>query len=536
MLLRILLVITLCVFTGCYNVIYVAPYPEGKPPSEGGTGTEDHPINLKTALTNSELVEPGSIVLIKGGVYNAPSEPPFGGIGYIANISGTADEPIQYIADPGQQVTLTLKEGDGVSSGYVLWIPNTTEYVWFLGLEVTSERNTGVPIPGTRELRDAAVYLEGSNCKLIDLIIHDNPDRTGICPQTTMSDQEIYGCIIYRNGEKINGIAGGHGIYAQNFSSDHPMTITECLIFDNYGAGLCCYSGAGNDLDLEGFDINGVASWGNVSQNFLIYKERRSTKNIKMRDCYSYYQNPRVHYAIELGDPSRDFLHGFVNRDLTFENNVSINGLYAVRMTRWESVTFQNNTLYTGSAGDVRPGGPAALNVMQAIAPAASTVDNNTYYFNYHEFSPSRHFAFVYDILSDSDPILREVIGISDIETWRNKTKQWDGATGWDENSHFYPYSPFNPPPGVPPNPPLIDLRPDKYIPTLAHLIIYNWPKGDVSVDLGLGGFCEEREPYSIYNVDDIWGTPIATGTYDGTPVSIEMTDIEFACYLVIKR
>jgi hypothetical protein len=254
----------------------------------------------------------------------------------------------------------------------------------------------------------------------------------------------------------------------------------------------------------------------NATQNFLVYHKTGETNNIHIHECYSYYPESRGH-RVELGDPSRALPSegGYVNHNLTVEDSVFASGYEVVLMTQWDSVTFQRNILYHNYDNPYIP-----LWVNQLVnPPSESTIDYNTYY-----SEPADRPYFRY---SDAEPPKDNYEDYTTIEEWRE-------ATGWDSNSSLTIGKPSEP---------MIYLRPNKYEPYRAHLIIYNWPKTS-SVSIDLGGLWEEikdGDRYSIVNVENIWDfTPVAEGTYhEGESISIPMTGNyapEFACYLVTKK
>jgi uncharacterized protein YjdB len=74
----------------------------------------------------------------------------------------------------------------------------------------------------------------------------------------------------------------------------------------------------------------------------------------------------------------------------------------------------------------------------------------------------------------------------------------------------------------IPPNPgqTAVFVRPNAYEPGRAYVAVYNWGGlGSVSVDLS--GVVKSGAQYVIMNVQDLFGTPVATGTYGGGSVSI---------------
>ena len=79
----------------------------------------------------------------------------------------------------------------------------------------------------------------------------------------------------------------------------------------------------------------------------------------------------------------------------------------------------------------------------------------------------------------------------------------------------------------IPPNPSqtAVFVRPNAYEPGRAYIAVYNWAGlGAVSVDLS--GVLKPGATYAISNVQDLFGTPVATGTYGGGSVSIPITAV----------
>jgi uncharacterized protein YjdB len=79
----------------------------------------------------------------------------------------------------------------------------------------------------------------------------------------------------------------------------------------------------------------------------------------------------------------------------------------------------------------------------------------------------------------------------------------------------------------IPPNPSQtqVFVRPNAYEPGRAYIAVYNWGGlGAVSVDLS--AVLKPGALYAIMNVQDLFGTPVATGTYGGGSVSIPITAV----------
>jgi hypothetical protein len=67
-------------------------------------------------------------------------------------------------------------------------------------------------------------------------------------------------------------------------------------------------------------------------------------------------------------------------------------------------------------------------------------------------------------------------------------------------------------------------VRPNQYEPGRAHIAVYNWAhQPQVSADIAAAGL-QNGDGYEIRDAWNFYGPPIATGTYQGSPVTIPMT------------
>ncbi|MBW2458335.1 MAG: right-handed parallel beta-helix repeat-containing protein [Deltaproteobacteria bacterium] len=93
-----------------------------------------------------------------------------------------------------------------------------------------------------------------------------------------------------------------------------------------------------------------------------------------------------------------------------------------------------------------------------------------------------------------------------------------------DFDSSTYPDNDYHPtkPSGLE-----VFVRPNAYEPGRAHVVIYNWDLAPVvSVDLAPAGL-ELDSPYQLRDAQNFWGEPVASGTYDGTPVDVPMAGLD---------
>jgi hypothetical protein len=68
-------------------------------------------------------------------------------------------------------------------------------------------------------------------------------------------------------------------------------------------------------------------------------------------------------------------------------------------------------------------------------------------------------------------------------------------------------------------------LRPNRYDRGRAHVIVYNWGSLAV-VPIDLSNVVRAGDHYEVRNVQDVFGTPVASGTYGGGAVGIPMNGV----------
>jgi len=69
-----------------------------------------------------------------------------------------------------------------------------------------------------------------------------------------------------------------------------------------------------------------------------------------------------------------------------------------------------------------------------------------------------------------------------------------------------------------------IFVRPITYVPGRAHIVIFNWQGlNSVSVDVSGTGLVS-NQAYSVYDAQNLGGSPVASGIYVGSPISLPMT------------
>ncbi len=456
--------------------------PDGKP---NGDGSQARPWDLATALAGKDRLRPGDTVWLGGGTYR-------GAFRKSENPSGTAGRPIVYRAVPGQRVTLTAKEDDRC----VLEIAGA-EHVWFWGFEVT--------VGGRPELGHygAGVSLRGGReIKLVNLVVHDCPNRSGIAGSNLGS--EFYGCLIYRNGRWANALA--HGTYTQNRPEDVggnldalPWKIhRDCAVFDNFGWGVHSYA---TSPKLANLLYEGVIAYGNglpagaakPCPNFLAGGQKFDD-NVVLRDCCTYYPDKgNFKRGADLG-------FGDENGRLTVQNSCFAGGQDALWIRKWQQATVTGCRFCTANGYALRLIRPAGYQ------PSRYRFTDNTYY------------------RLATPPLELDDTPIANLAAWQS-------ATGLDQGSRTVAGRPGQA---------WVFLRPNRYEPDKALLAAYNWPRTpEVEVPLGKLWGLKPGQAYRVHNVEDIWAKPVQEGRGSGEPARLKMVGPyapEFACYLLVRH
>jgi len=421
------------------------------------------PWDLQTALNQPTAVTPGSTIWLRGGRYTGGSDH----AGFRSSLTGTADAPIVVRQFRGERAIVTNS------------LDVRGSYAWFWGFEVTSARQAAT---GTDY-----EYLVGAHAgtanRLINLVIHDGPN-TGVASftplYTSASQTTIYGCLIYNNGTHVNL---DHGLYLQNDVATGTVTVTDNIVFNNEAFGLHIYSRPA-DGRLSGFDIEGNVLFGNGSvstpvnrNNEILIGGTPAASDIVVRDNYTYrevasgFSPYKVAAEIGYTDGSR------ANGDVLLENNYFVGGFY---INRWSSATVRGNLVYDY-------GGPMVL--------TDSSVSGQTW-------SENRFY------------------GGSTRSTWQHATnapaafRTWEAQTGLTGAGRYEGS-------GAPPT--LVIVRPNQYEAGRANIIVYNWAQQS-TVSADLSGVLTVGDRYVVQNVQDFFGAPVASGSYEGGNIVLPMT------------
>lgn len=345
------------------------------PGTKSGNGSLKRPWDLQTALGQpSNVVNGGDIIWLHKGVYNGR---------FVSTLNSTVRNKFITVANFKDE-KVVLNGNVESTKKYVLEVKGNN--VIYKNFEVTwlgdfSRDETEVGFKKS----DGISHSSGTNCKFINLKIHNNPG-SGFGSWKRTGGTIIENCAIYNNGYFSKKRGSGVGIYVQN-ESDQVRLIANNTIFNNYYKGIEVWSDNGKatseyvkNVTLKNNVIfnNGSPS-GVFRDNLIIATNDNSginiAKNITVEGNILYH-NTKLSEIIENNNASSLTL-GF-NKNAPVENikvfnNIIIGRKDAIRFLDVKSLFFKNNIVYSGY---VR----FRETVIQHINDKDWKFSNNTYY------------------------------------------------------------------------------------------------------------------------------------------------------------
>jgi Big-like domain-containing protein len=434
--------------------------------SPSGSSTGDgsrRPWDLQTALNGGNgAVQPGDTIWLRGGTY--------AGI-YTTALAGTATAPIVVRQYRGERATI-----DGGSSTIeTLTVDGQWAIYW--GFEVMQSA-TARFCDSCLALRPTGVYVRNAHdVQLVNLIVHDVGH--GSFTENTAHNIRIYGWIVYDGGNTNKTRSDGHGLYIKNDGIGW-KTIRDNVIFDQFGYGVHAFTGIGTatlrNLVIDGnvlFNNGTVSGFDNPNLQvggFEIADNDTVTNNLLyFSPGASGFINARLGFELQ------------VNGSIAAHDNYMVGGGAVLDMGYWQTPNVANNTLV---------GASTMVNVHDT-----STVGwqwgGNQYW---------------------QDPSLTQWTFRGTDYTFAN----WKTASGLGSTDRATVGQP---------SVPQVFVRPNQYEPGRAHIVVYNW-SGQSTVQANVSNVVALGAHYEVRNVQDVFGTPILSGTYGGGALTIPMTGV----------
>ncbi|HWC72592.1 MAG TPA: right-handed parallel beta-helix repeat-containing protein [Gemmatimonadales bacterium] len=332
---------------------------------------------------------------------------------------------------------------------------------WFWGFEVMrSTPNDRLP----------GLESRGARQKYINMIVHDAAQQ-GITFWDEAVDAELYGNIVYNNGTHENL---DHGTYVHNMSGT--KLIMDNVFFNNLAYGIHVYAGPTDGTQRNVHVIgniafnNGTISTVYAAKGNIIIGADSPDEGMQAKDNLLYFsgnagENLRVGYTA-------------ANNDVVVTGNTVWGGGTAFVVGQWQTATVQGNMM----------GGSADM-VSLLNAPGSFAWSGNNYY--------------------------RQATA----SAWRTQAgtalslASWKQATGLGSTDQ----APADVPSGT-----KVFVRPNKYEPGRATVVVYNWGS-QASISVNLSSVLRAGQKYEVRNVQDMFGGAVTSGTFNGGSISIPM-------------
>jgi hypothetical protein len=431
--------------------------------SSSGTGSEAQPWSLEYAVSGAGgKIVPADTVWLHGGTYR--------GKAYVTTVAGVAGKPVVFRQYPGERAiidvagtTSTSFRGDAfiVKGGWTVW--------W--GFEMTNSdpnRNTST--------RANMVINNASNTKYIHLVVHDG--GVAFYNYAVQSNVEVIGCIFYNNGWQGPVQGGGHALYLK--ADVGPLVARDNIMFNQFGYGIQVYSDFG-DGKLVNVTLDGNAAFNNGSistqyntsgnANLLMGGQEPATQSRVVNNMTFFSPGVGV-YNLVMG------LDGYANSDAVVQNNYAVGGTFVFTVGEWNQLTATGNQ-FIGSDRVVR---------VRDTSLGGYTWTGNSY---------------------KADPL----------------------SAGWQYNGTDYSFVSWKATTGLGltdlvsaalPAAPVVFVRPSAYELGRANIIVYNWG-ARTSVGVDLSTVLPTGAQYEVRNVQNLFGTPVASGTYGGGLINVPM-------------
>lgn len=450
----------------------------------GGDGSLGRPWNLQTALSKMTVVKPGDTIWLRGGTYSGT---------FTSTLNGAPGKLITLRAYPAERVILTDINFRKPKKD-TLNVQGT--YTAFWGFEVTTYGKDKAPGEcwdndragdAVSDCIQNSVRIDGAHNKFINLTVHDTNNAFG--GSKFAVDTEYYGNVIYNVGRNRHE----HGIYPQNNDPRQPKNIIDNVFFNISGDAIHMY---GLNGTLDGFNVEGNTFFSSGAPSrkdgqqdaFIRVGGSLPASAISIADnCF--YSSPALSLSIglELGYSNTN------NDDVVFRDNYVASGLPLWVRTPWRSMTVTGNTFYSYKTTNVAFGFRN-----EKIRNVISKWDNNRYI-----YSPAQKFQFT-SISSAAEG------GRMSYGDWKDRMGQDAHSTAGSREL-------------LEAEPPTILVRPNRYEPGRGFITAYNWSKKPI-IDADISGLGLRRgQKFVVRDVQNLFGNPLFTGTYNGEPLALSM-------------
>ena len=279
----------------------------------------------------------------------------------------------------------------------------------------------------------------------------------------TRSDVEVTGCIFFNNGWD-RAQGGGHAIYAK--SNTGPLVLRDNVAFDQFGYGLHIYTEPRSGL------LNNIRLEGNVVFNNGTVSQHPEASNILVG-------GPAPADAIVVRDNMTFYSPGVAlvnarfgwrpaaavqNGSLSLTGNTFVGGRVVLDLHAWRRADVSGNAISAPGAGT-----PVREDSGSAGMPGGGGRGSG---------GVAASLVSSEQVINRTEPSARVVV------------------------------------------------RPNPYEPGRGTIVVYNWGGRDtVSVDPS--GVLQMGDSFELRDVQDLFGAPVARGTYSGAAIRVSMAGVD---------
>jgi hypothetical protein len=429
--------------------------------SGNGSGSIGQPWSLAFAFSGANgRIQPGDTVWLHGGTYRGA---------FVETVAGSAGKPILFRQYPGERAIIDVAFSTSTTTRGDAFVVKGAWTTWW-GFEMTnSDPNRGTNTRANMIVNDAP------NTKYINLIVHDG--GIGWYTYAQFSPVELSGNIFYNNGWQGPVQGGGHALYLKNDAG--PLLVRHNIMFNQYGYGIQVYSEPGDgalvNITLDGnvsFNNGSISTQYNTSGNAnLLMGGMQPITRGRVLNNLTYFSPGVGVYNMVMG------FENYANVDVAMQNNYVVGGASALTVGFWQTLAANGNEIF---------GSDRVMQLKDTVLNGFQWIGNS-----FHR-----------------DPV----------------------ATAWQYNGVDYPFVSWRQNTGLGQTDEVftttpatrVFVQPNDYEPGRATVVVYNWG-GQSSVNVNLSAVLSTGASYEIRNVQDLFGSPVAAGTFGGSNVTIPL-------------
>ncbi|WP_268033660.1 T9SS type A sorting domain-containing protein [Algoriphagus sp. PAP.12] len=313
--------------------------PNGNDTNTGNS--PENPISLNYAFSLGSPLNPGDSLILLDGRYDG---------NFIFEKSGTIEKPIYIL--PQNSGEAKINPGINRTNGSAITVNGSN--VWLIGIHISSTTEEKREDLGNSVVYETGISVFGTNVKLINCWIYD-VSGGGLELWSPALDLEVYGCVIFNNGNQSPYRGTGHGLYVQHNQVSNPKILQNNIVFQNASQGFNLYTTNPENAGIisfenTSFNTGAIANFNEFlfrpPHNFTIGSQNNLSHQMKVYDnvFYSDLQGGRLSSEkvsnVTIG---RNYQP---NNKIEFYNNFLMGGRNVVEFQPLENLRFSGNILY----------------------------------------------------------------------------------------------------------------------------------------------------------------------------------------------